>query len=537
MKILLVVPRYVYTNLGTDVNYNYAFPIGLGYISAVLKKEGYDVDCINLNHLHGTVKDIINKKLDNTKYDFVCSGHMGLGYAVIDLIINTVHAHSSNPQVIIGGALITAEAPLMAKSLKFDYGVLGEGEETIIELLKCLEKKKDLSKVDGICYRDKEGKPIFTKPRKLIEDLDSLPFPDYESLGLKEQLDHMNSNDVFYCYLDKPRCYQLLGSRSCPFQCTFCYHSIGSKYRERSIKNIIQEIKQAVEKYNINCISINDDLFAANKDRLKEFCREIKKIKKQVPELVWHVSLWVSTVDKEILELMKDAGCWYIGFGFESYSSTVLRSMKKGITPAQIDRAVKLCREVSIATIGGFIFGDPVETRETAKVTINYWKKNCSGMVKLFFIHPYPGSEIFNYCIKKGIIQDKLDYIKNKIHHTNIVNMTSLSEKEFKNLVSEIWEAKAKYEKYIVPSKIKRTKNKIYNLRLKCPHCSFVTDYNNIFIYNKNYFTTECICRRCSKRFFIVSKLYKFTIDHYVKLDFLRKKYLAFRDRFVASHL
>jgi len=137
MNILLIVPRYDFSN---KPNYNYYFPMGLGYISAVLKKNNYNLDCLNLNYHNGTTEQILTKKLNSKKYDLICTGHMGIGYSIIEKIINITKKHSSKPKFILGGALITTESKLIFESLKPDFAVLGEGELTIIELLKAIEK-------------------------------------------------------------------------------------------------------------------------------------------------------------------------------------------------------------------------------------------------------------------------------------------------------------------------------------------------------------------------------------------------------------
>ena len=543
MKILLVVPKYTYTNLTKSPNYDYYFPIGLGYIVAVLKKEGYDIDCLNLNHFYGTIEELLNNQLNKIKYDFVLSGHMGIGYAMIEKIISISKNHPSKPKIIIGGPLITSEPELMAQNLSFDFGVIGEGERTIIELLRCLEKKKDVNKVDGVVYKDENKKIIITKKREPIKDLDSLPFPDFEALGLDEQLKNMSSEDVFFGYFDYPKVYQILGSRGCPFQCTFCYHILGdNSYRTRSVKNIIAEIRYAVKRFKINGVNLNDDMFSYDRERLKEFCYEMKKIIKETPwEFKWACSLSVNKINEELLKLMKESGCLMIGWGLESYSPAVLKSMKKPITPEQIDNAIQLCLKLKILNNGNFIFGDVAETKETAKETMDYWKKNCRGQVKLFFIHPYPGSEIFKHCIQKGIIKDKLDYIKNKIQHTNILNMTNnMNDNEFNQLVREVWKNSIKYSGYVPAIKIKKSeKEGCEDFTVKCPFCGIITKYKNCIKRNKFYYSHHIVCRNpeCNMRFFFASHLYTLTIKYYKQFDFLRKNYLYIRENLLKKKL
>ena len=535
MKILLVIPRYSLTN---KISYEYAFPLGLGYISSVLKESGHEVDCLNLNHFNGTVEYLINQDLNKKNYDFVCTGHTGIGYEITEKIIIATRKHSSNPKFILGGALITSEPELIFNSLKPNFGVLGEGEITIVELLKCLEKKGDLDKVDGICYKNDKGDFKITKPRELIKNIDTIPFPDFEGFGFDEYVNNQDNGSNFYA-LDYPRPYNLLCSRGCPNQCTFCYHSIGFKYRLRSLDNIFKELELAIEKYQINSLGIYDDLFSIDKERLYEFCRRIKELSKKVPGgLKWSCQLTVSNMDKKLLETLKDSGCNVISFGFESYSPVVLKSMRKPITPQQINNAVKLSFEVGIGLQGSFIFGDTAETKETAKETLDFWKNNCKGQVKIGFIQPYPGSAIFEKCVQKRIIKDKLEFIKNKISHTNWINMTDkMTDEEIIKLKEEILNARRKYYPYSITLKIRKQNDHRYNLKVKCPFCKEVMDYKNCFIDNRFHYNFWAACRKCNMRFCVVNRLYKFETDNYQKLDFLRRNYLLIRDRILKKYL
>jgi len=529
MKLLIVIPRYMLTN---KINYEYAFPLGLAYISAVLKKNNHNVDCLNLNHHNGTTEQILTKKLNSKKYDFICSGHIGTGYSIIEKIIKISKSHPSKPKTILGGALITTESKLMFESLKPDFAVLGEGEVTIIELLKAIEKNKPLEKVDGIIYW-KNKKPYFTKPREQIKDLDSIPFPDFDGFEFNKQLDNMVNSYIF----DYPRNYPILCSRGCPFQCTFCYHCLGFKYRIRSIKNVMQELRTNVKKYKINMINIYDDLFSIDKKRLYEFCDEIKKLINELDwECKWTCQLSVQNTDKEMLRKLKDSGCYTISFGFESYNQEVLNSMKKPITPEQIDKTIKLVFKEKMPLQGNFIFGDKAETKQSAKQTLDYWKKNCKGQIKLYFIQPYPGSEIYNHCIKKGIIKNKLHFIKNEISHLTWFNMTdNMTDKEILQLKKDIIEARKKYFKHVIPLNVKKDnkgKENRYNLLTQCPFCKKKINYKNCQIDNKLFYTVQLFCRNCSMDYYAVSRLYKLTADYYTELEFLRKKYLLIRDNF-----
>jgi radical SAM superfamily enzyme YgiQ (UPF0313 family) len=448
----------------------------------------------------------MNKK----KYDIVATGHTGMGFSIVKRITDVAKIHPSKPKIILGGALITSEKELMFKTLAPDYAVYGEGEITIVELLKCIEKNGDFKKVNGIIFKDKEKKIIITKPQEPIKNIDKIPFPDFEGLGFEEYLKNQFTNTAyFYNYYDFPRTLPILASRSCPFRCTFCYHSIGTGYRERSIDNVMDELKLMIKKYNINSIVIYDDLFSARRERILEFCKQISKInQKRMQKIKWTCQLSVTNIDEELLRIMKNAGCEVISYGFESFSEKVLKSMHKPITPKQIDSAMKATMAAKIGIQANFIFGDPAETVETSEETLKYWKNECKGQVNIIFIQPYPGSEIYEGCIRKGIIKDKIDYIKNDMTKNVIFNMSdSMSDKEIKNLFKKIQRLGVKYYRFIKPELVVK-KNKGYEITIKCPFCRENVTYKNYFLQNRLvYASYGIICRACNMRFNVISPL------------------------------
>ncbi len=532
-KILIIMPRY---NLGNKKNYQYNFPLGLGYISAILKKEGYAVDCLNLNHLDGSITDLVKIELNKKNYDFVGVGNTALEYVVTESIIRAVREHKSKPKIILGGAIITTQPAIIFNDLKPDFGIIGEGEETILELLECLKKEKDLKKVNGIIYRDKNKKRIITPKRNPPEDLDSLPIPDFEGFGFEEQLKHSYTNTAYlFNASDFPRVYPILCSRSCPFQCTFCYHE--GKYRARSIDNIMEELNLMVKKYKINSLMIYDDCFAIDEKRFKEFCKRIKELRAQLSwNLIWTPQLTVKGINDNLMKLLKEAGCEVISYGFESYSPIVLKSMGKPITPEEIDNALRTTLKYKIGVQANFIFGDIAETKRTAYETLNYWKNNAGGQVSLRFIQPYPGSKIYQHCLKKGIIKNELNFVKNLGGYGDLVlNMTDkMTDEDIFQLKKDILTATSKYCRFAKPIKIKKIGEKVYNLELRCPYCKKEMIYKNCFIDNILYYGSFLMCRNCRKRFFLVTSLKRLVFEHYYKFYNAVKKIRMLQVRFTS---
>ena len=342
-------------------------------------------------------------------------------------------------------------------------------------------------------------------------------------MEFEKQLGKSHCNDNFFSNIfDYPSTYTILASRSCPFHCTFCYHD--SNYRQRSIDNLMKELEEAIKKYKINLILMYDECFSVNKPRLIEFCKRIQKLRKEISwDLKIAAQLTVHNMDREILTLMKDTGIDTISYGFESFSPEVLKSMRKPITPELIDKTFHETLKAKIGIQANFIFGDIAETKETAKKTLDWWKKKCKGQVGLGFIQPYPGSKIYEHCIKRGIIKDKLEFIKNQISADHWFNMTdNMTDKEIQELRREILDSTSKYSKFVNPLSMKKMKKNIYQFIVKCPYCGQITIYKNCFVKNRFTYGFNLICRGCHMRFFVVSTIQKLAYQHYPKVRALR---------------
>jgi anaerobic magnesium-protoporphyrin IX monomethyl ester cyclase len=516
MKCLIVLMKDQRT-LADDpaaekANFEYnLIPVGLAYISAVLKENNHNVTILNLNHLDGSTDTIIKNDFSKNSYDVVITGGLSPFYPNIQAIVDAVRKYAPGIKIILGGGLISSQPEIMVNLLKPDFAVIGEGEQTLKELLECLEKKGDVAAVNGLIYRNAEGVIVRTKPRDPIRDLDALPWPDYEGFGYAESLDHLlPSVGSYYDVFDEPRVYPMISSRSCPFVCTFCFHPLGNKYRQRSVDNIMQEIEYAVKKYRINIILFYDELLAQNRDRITELCKRIKEFSSTLPwELKWICQMRVEYLEEDVVREMKDAGCYFFSLGLESYSPTVLKSMKKKITPQQIDTALRTCKRVGISYTGNFIFGDIAETKETYQETLNYWKNNrdlCETCIGMMPITIYQGSYIYQHAVKKGIIKDEIEFIKDRAKnfdaYLNPVNFTdAMTDEEYQQMLLDFKSASAIYKYYVTPLVNIQTEDR-HEVQVKCPYCKEISTYKNYRI-PEGFVKIDICCRKCRSRFII----------------------------------
>ena len=290
--------------------------------------------------------------------------------------------------VVVGGCHITAlPERTLAEFPAFDYGIYGEGEETVLELLSYLyneDPAQELRSIRGLVFRDKED-IIDNGPRSLMtsEQLDALPFPSFH---------HYYGNNT-QALKDEHSYYVMISGRGCPYSCAFCMQVLGRKIRRRSAENICKEMEYAIAQYGTHIVSFVDELFLANDNRTREILQLMietglsKKIK-------WSTHTRANIVTPELIALAKQAGCFSISMGVESGDAEILKAIGKGITIEQVKNAVRIVKEAGLSLETYFIIGHPNETRETAQKTIDLAAELNTDRVAVGIMVPYPGTKI-----------------------------------------------------------------------------------------------------------------------------------------------
>ena len=513
LNVLLIMPK-------VDIGYQEwpVPPVGIAYVSSALKAAGYNVFTLNLN-LHSDYDSILSKAIHENNIDIIGTGGLVVNYHTIKEIVNKCKAIKPEVIVWVGGSLITFSAiPVMNGILNADIGMIGEGEITACEMMHCLEQNDgDIDKlleVKGLVVRTKGGQIISTEPRGEIEDIDTIPYPDYDGFDYFEMIRRFWDSDSTGI-ISAP----LTTSRSCPFNCTFCSKSGGTKYRQRSLESIFDELDYLVEKYGVNRILLNDELFANDKNRIVEFCDRIAKY-----NIKWFVSLRVSRhITAELLQMMKSSGCVQILYGLESGDNSILKSMRKGITAEEIARVAKLTYEAGFQVVGNFIFGDTNETLETARNTLNFIKEHIKyfSSVALSPILLFPGSYLYKKAVKDNVISNETEFIEAECPATNVSKM---SDVEYSYLFNELIPIeKVKQMALLNTHKIMNLTEggkKGYYFEAKCDCCGRVGKYHiaaSLPIIRNNQY----ICDNCGNIMMLN------VLSEYAKLFYEKVKYIS----------
>ena len=318
---------------------------------------------------------------------------------------------------------------------------LGEGERTIVELVRTANSGHAWSGVKGIAYR--KGRQIcFTEKRQPIAKLDDLPDPDRRLLPLGR-----------YRALGMP--ISLTTSRGCPHKCIFCVgrKMVGARVRYRSAGKIVDELEY-LNSLNFHQINIADDLFTANKNHCNAVCDEI--IKRGL-QLKWTSFARVDTISDAVLAKMKAAGCSAVSFGIESANPQILKTIKKGITLKQVENAVDMCKRAGIMPFASFILGLPGETPQTIKKTMEFGNrlKKLGLSFGFHLLAPFPGTEVREYSERYGIKILTDDWSQ---YHANraIVETPAVDHHTLDKIVVK-WEQE--YDDYLADIKARMAKN------------------------------------------------------------------------------
>lgn len=364
--------------------------LGIGYISASLRERGHKRDLI-LWYEDRNFKTRLMNRIKKFNPDFVCFSVVTGNYLWACNVAKLVKRIKDIP-IIFGGIHVTSCPEEVIKNDFVDYAVLGEGEETIIELVENTKKEN----IKNVWF--KKNKKIIKNPlRPLIQDLDKLPFPDRE-LYYKEAPYFIN-----ICYF--------MTSRGCPFSCTYCFNNYlrkiyhGEKwYRKRSVENVIKELKMIKSKWKINYIFFLDDCLTADKKWTFEFC---KKYKKEI-NLPFNFLTALEFLDKEVISMLKYAGCYEIEIGVQTPVERIRKDIcKRYETNSFIKKRVGEIKKRGISIDLDHIFCLPTEKLSDYREGLKFYIETNPTLFVLHKLQYYPNTEMIDLGLKYGTLTEK----------------------------------------------------------------------------------------------------------------------------------
>ena len=390
-KILLVNPYETAQSGFTNP------PIGLLYLAGTLLKHGFKVHVVD-GCLKG--KAAVKNAIEEFRPHLVGITSLTPGRKKAIEIADMAKQFDSGIKVVIGGAHPTImHQQIMENYPSIDYIVLGEGEETLLEIAQ----DKEPSQINGIVYRD-NGNIVKTPARKNIANLDDLPFPAWHLLDL-QQYPAIDKGVFHGIDLSKVPRISIIFSRGCTGHCDFCSTWwIWKGWRHRSAKNMVDEIELLYNNYGIRHFCFADDAMTVNRQATIDLCDEI--IRRGL-NIVFFATTRSDCVDEVVLKKMKEAGCYKISFGIETGSPILLDKMGKNNDVETSVKAIKLAKEAGLLVSALLIIGNVGETQATVRETVNFLKRTkpddigCVGGLWIL-----PGTKLYRDCKKKGFIDD-----------------------------------------------------------------------------------------------------------------------------------
>jgi len=413
-RVLLVLPPW-YRFLGEGFN---EIPLGLSYISAVLRQQGHETAVLNCDlvsrgaagpekvftrygqykqefeQFNDPIWNQIKREIKEFNPDYL--GIQTKTAAIKSVLKVAEIAKSLNPAtcVVAGGAHATLMPQEMCGMPNIDFVVKGEGEQTFVQLIESRAKGLSLP-IPGLAFGE-NGSVMDGGERSPIEDIDALPFPDRKNLIYKERYSSYGFGII-------------VTSRGCPFQCTYCATKKlwPGAVRYRATASIIEEIRYVKKMFGTKYFNFRDDTFTLNKKRAMEICQRIKK---ENLGIVWRCDTRADSLDEELVRAMKSSGCVQVSVGIESGSDRILRLVKKGETTTDIKRGIRLLRKYRIPVSAFIMVGFPTESREEAGLTLDFARSLNVDTLALSVVTPYPGTEIYDLFKSNGLLRENADF-------------------------------------------------------------------------------------------------------------------------------
>lgn len=414
MNILLILPKI---NSGCQWN------VGLAFISAILKKNGYNVELFEMYDYEKEIAELLDKiKKYQPKIIGITANSHQFYYAKK---ITREAKKNFNIPVFIGGVHATLRPDSINEESSIDGVCIGEGELPFLELVNRIRSKKSYLDVKNFWFKD--GKKIIkNKLRPLIQNLDSLPIPD------RSIFDYFSAE-----HKKTPR---FIFSRGCPFECTYCcnhafkkiYKELGPYIRFRSVKLALDEIEDLKKKYNFEYFKLDDDTFSLNRAWLREFCEELGKKKWG---LTFECNVRPGTVNEGDMKFLKKASCQMIKIGIETGSPELRKEiLKRSFSNEDIIKTFELAKKYDIETYSFNMIGVPGETLDTIKQTIDLNKKIQPDLMQVTAFYPYPETVLGDMCFKKGYVKRTQE---DSYMSKSVLKLPTISSKEIEREVRE----------------------------------------------------------------------------------------------------
>lgn len=414
-------------------------PVGLGYVMTYLHERGYT----NFDLLDIDIADyddaFVERYVQQTQYDVILLGSIVTHYKWVKWFLKMARTHQPNATLVVGNSVAGSIYELFLNKTPADVVVIGEGEISTYETLEALRLGRALCDVEGIAFRDPDGKVVKT-PKRKATDINSLPMPNWDFFDVPAYI-QKSAHTITYGASDEEGVrtipLPISTARGCAFRCTFCHFVFwDDPYRLRSPESVLVEVKRNSEKYGANYANFWDDLSFSSLLQVDRMCDAILA---SGLTFNWMASIRCDLFGRERLpydrrlkaaQKMKAAGCVAVGFSLESGNPEILEMMNKKIEASFFAEQVDILREVGIVCNTSVVFGYPIETPETIQQTFDMCLQ-ARVYPSIGFLLPLPYTGMYDYAKAHGFITDEDAYLEAITERQDIcLNMTTMSDAE-----------------------------------------------------------------------------------------------------------
>ena len=407
--------------------------VGLASVMTYFDERGYEFELLDID-INDYDDEYVEKFIKNNKFDFILFGTIVTHYKWIKWLVNTIKKHQPHAHVIVGNSVSSSIPELFLQKTKADVVVIGEGEISAYEAVEAIRLKKSLKVVNGIAFRNNDGKIVINELRK-VGDINDFPMINWDFFDVERYL-AMPSAKADH-EKDVTRAMPIITARGCAFKCSFCHYVFwNDPYRNRAPNSVIGEIKQLIEKYHATHIDFWDDLSFASAHQVEKMSDAILE---SGLKFKWMASVRVDLFSRanlsggdalKVAKKMKQSGCYDVGFALESGNQEILEMMNKKIEVDAFLETVNIFKQVGITVNTSVVFGYPTETKQTIGETFDQCLK--AGVYpSIGFLLPLPATGMYDYAKQKGLIVDEDAYLESITERQDIcLNMTNMTNTE-----------------------------------------------------------------------------------------------------------
>ena len=422
--------------------YTKFLPVGLASVMTYFKTKGYDFTLLDID-INEYDDAYVENYIKTNKFDFVLCGTIVTHYKWIKWFVNMVKKHQPNTCIITGNSVAGSIPEVFLNNVKGDIVVTGEGEVSAYDAVEAVRLSKDLSTVEGISFRDNQGK-VAINPARKAANIDELPEVDYSFFDVKRYMEKAETMPDKDDSPEEMRSLPVVTARGCAFKCTFCHYVFwDDPYRNRSPESILTEIKHRIDQYNVNYIHFWDDLSFASAIQVEKFCDALIE---SGLKFKWLATIRVDLFSRarlsnedslRVAKKMRQCGCYTAAFAIESGNKEIMKMMNKEIEVDAFYNTVAILREAGIVTQTSVVFGYPIETKESIKETFDQCLK-CGLYPSIGFLLPLPYTVMYDYAKANGFITDEDRYLESITERQDIcLNMTKMSDEEIMKEIKE----------------------------------------------------------------------------------------------------